>query len=157
MRFNVKTKEAKEDQGLILSQKKHFTGLPITAAALAIVAVNLFFASPIRERWFAMSTEVSTIILSCLMIILGYFMVSRWKFPSAKALNFRVARTELVMVAVVIAILILYGALYFFPIFLGVMMWGYIVLGWSLSIIRLIAGKKSKTLEDFEPEEEDLE
>jgi CDP-diacylglycerol--serine O-phosphatidyltransferase len=29
--------------------------------------------------------------------------------------------------------------------------------GWTLSLIRLIAGKKSKTLEDFEPEEEEDE
>jgi CDP-diacylglycerol--serine O-phosphatidyltransferase len=33
--------------------------------------------------------------------------------------------------------------------------WGYIVLGVILSVIRMIAGKKSKTLEDFEPEEEE--
>ena len=157
VRFNVKTKEAKEDPMLILSQKKHFTGLPITAAALAIVAINLFYASPLQERWFGMSLEFKSISLSCLMIILGYFMVSRWKFPSAKVLNFRVARTEFVLVAVIIAILILYGALYFFSITLGVVMWGYILTGWTLSIIRLIAGKKSKTLEDFEPEDEDLE
>ena len=157
VRFNVKAKEAEGDPNLILSQKKHFTGLPIPAAALAIVAINLFFASPIRERWFDMSVELKTIIMTCLMLILGYFMVSRWKFPSAKALNFRVARTELVWVAVIIAVFILYGALYFFPISLSVVMWGYILTGWTLSIIRLIAGKKSKTLQDFEPEEEDLE
>lgn len=153
VRFNVSTKEAEGNPDLILSQKKHFTGLPIPAAALALVAVNLFFASPFQEQWFGMTLEVKAIILSCLMIIVGYFMVSRWKFPSAKALNFRVARTELVMGAVVIAALILYGALYFFPIILGVVMWGYILLGWSLSIIRLIAGKKSKTLIEYEPED----
>ena len=157
VRFNVKTKEAKVDPELILSQKKHFTGLPIPAAALAIVATNLFIASPLRQGWFGMSLEFKAIILSCVMLVLGYFMVSRWKFPSAKALNFRVARTEFVLVAVIIAILILYGALHFFSVTLGVAMWGYILTGWILSIIRLIAGKKSKTLEDFEPEDEDLE
>jgi len=40
---------------------------------------------------------------------------------------------------------------------LFVLSWGYIVLAWILSTIRLIAGKKSKTLEDFEPEDEDIE
>jgi CDP-diacylglycerol--serine O-phosphatidyltransferase len=35
--------------------------------------------------------------------------------------------------------------------------WFYIILGVILSTIRMIAGKKSKTLEDFEPEEEDAE
>jgi CDP-diacylglycerol--serine O-phosphatidyltransferase len=38
---------------------------------------------------------------------------------------------------------------------LSVVTWGYIIAGWILSLIRVIAGKKSKTLEDFEPEQED--
>lgn len=156
-RFNVKTKEAIGKPALIAAQKKHFTGLPIPAGALAVVGTNLFLASPLRERWFPLSIEAKAITLSVIMIILGYFMVSRWKFPSAKALNFRVASTELVMATVIMAIVFLYGVLYFFPLVLGGIMWGYILLAWSLSIIRLLAGKKSKTLEDFEPEFDDLD
>ncbi len=89
------------------------------------------------------------------MIILGYFMVSRWKFPSSKALHFRVPSFQLVFVTVILAIFVFYGILYFFSIMLAVLTWGYIILGWTLSIIRLIAGKKSKTLEDFEPDNEE--
>ena len=89
------------------------------------------------------------------MIVLGYFMVSRWKFPSSKALNFRIPSFQLVFLAVIIAVFVIYGVLYFLPIMLFVITWGYILLAWILSIIRLIAGKKSKTLEDFEPEQED--
>ena len=37
-----------------------------------------------------MNLKTHAIILSSLMIVLGYFMVSRWKFPSLKALHFRV-------------------------------------------------------------------
>ncbi len=156
VRFNVKSKEAQGNPDLILSQKKHFTGLPIPAAALAMVAVNLFLNSPKGMQWIPLTLEAKVGVLSALMVVLGYFMVSRWKFPSLKALNFRVARTELVMAAVVGSVLILYGALYFFSITLAFVMWGYILLGWILSIIRLIAGKKSKTLSDFEPEEEEF-
>lgn len=89
------------------------------------------------------------------MIILGYFMVSRWKFPSSKALHFRVPSFHLVSLTVIIAIFVIYGVLYFLPVMLAVVTWGYIILAWVLSLIRVIAGKKSKTLEDFEPEQED--
>ena len=82
-------------------------------------------------------------------------MVSRWKFPSLKVLHFRLASFYLVFLTVLLALFVLYGIFYFFPVILVVITWGYIVLGWVLSIIRLIAGKKSKTLEDFEPEQED--
>jgi CDP-diacylglycerol--serine O-phosphatidyltransferase len=56
---------------------------------------------------------------------------------------------------VILAIFILYGILHFFSIMLFGLIWGYILLGLILSVIRMIAGKKSKTLEDFEPEEEE--
>jgi CDP-diacylglycerol---serine O-phosphatidyltransferase len=82
-------------------------------------------------------------------------MVSRWKFPSLKVLHFRLASFYLVFFTVLLALFVLYGILYFFPLTLVVITWGYIILGWILSTIRLIAGKKSKTLEDFEPEQED--
>lgn len=155
VRFNVKSNEAKADPQAAAAHKKHFTGLPIDAAALAAVSANLFFASPFAEQYFPLSTEIKAIVLASLMIILGYFMVSRWKFPSSKALHFRVPSFQLVFVTVVLAIFVFYGILYFFSIMFVVLTWGYILLGWTLSLIRLIAGKKSKTLEDFEPDNEE--
>jgi CDP-diacylglycerol--serine O-phosphatidyltransferase len=155
VRFSVKAGEAKGDTNAQAEHKKHFTGLPIDAAALAAVSANLFFASPIGEQILPLETPTRAIVLTCLMIILGYFMVSRWKFPSSKALHFRVPSFQLVFVTVLSAIFFLYGVLYFFPVMLAVVAWGYVILAWTLSIIRLIAGKKSKTLEDFEPENED--
>ncbi len=155
VRFNVKKGEAKGNQEQLAEQKKHFTGLPIPASALAAVAANLFFASPLIQQLFPMAQETRAIVLSTIMIILGYFMVSRWKFPSSKALHFRVPSFQLVFLTVILAIFVIYGVLYFLPIMLTVVTWGYILLAWILSIIRVIAGKKSKTLEDFEPEQED--
>ena len=102
-----------------------------------------------------MSQETKAIFLSSIMIVLGYFMVSRWKFPSSKALHFRVPSFQLVFLTVILAVFIIYGVLYFFPLMLAVIMWCYVVLAWILSLIRLIAGKKSKTLEDFEPDQEE--
>jgi CDP-diacylglycerol--serine O-phosphatidyltransferase len=58
---------------------------------------------------------------------------------------------------VVVAVLFLYGILYFFSIILAVVAWLYVGVSLVLSLIRLLAGKKSKTLEEFEPEPEDEE
>lgn len=155
VRFNVKANEAKGNKDAMAEHKKHFTGLPIPAGALAAVSANYFLASPLGETLIPMSNETKAVVLTCLMIILGYFMVSRWKFPSIKALHFRVPSFQLIFLTVILAIFMLYGILYFLAITLATVVWGYIILGWVLSIIRIIAGKKSKTLEDFEPEQED--
>jgi CDP-diacylglycerol--serine O-phosphatidyltransferase len=150
VRFNVK----KEDSA---AEKKNFTGLPIPAAAIAAVSSNFFFASSYARDWFNLNSDAEAIVLSSIMVVLGFFMVSRWKFPSLKTLHFRVPSFQLVLMTVILSISILYGIFHFFPIVLMVTAWGYILLGWVLSVIRLIAGKKSKTLEDFEPEDEENE
>ncbi len=157
VRFNVKTAQAKGDVEAMAAQKKHFTGFPIPAAALAAVSANLFLASPLGKRIFPLSETYLTVLLTSIMIVLGYFMISRWKFPSLKVLHIRVPSFQLVFGTVILAIFVLYGMLYFFPIMLLVITWGYFILALTLSIIRIIAGKKSKTLEDFEPDDDELE
>lgn len=155
VRFNVKETEEKESHSLSTQRKKHFTGLPIPAAALAAVAVNLLFSDPRLDLLYSSSEMAKTITLTSAMIILGYFMVSRLKFPSAKALHFRVPSFHLVFITVIVALFLLYGILYFFPITLIITTWSYIIIGWTLALIRLIAGKKSKTLQEYEPDEEE--
>lgn len=155
VRYNVKKAEAKGNAEAIAAQKKHFTGLPIPASALAAVSANLLLNSPFFEAYLPISHETKAILLSSIMVILGYFMVSRWKFPSSKVLHLRVPSFQLVFLTVILAVFIIYGVLYFFPLMLALVIWCYVVLAWILSLIRLIAGKKSKTLEDFEPEQEE--
>jgi CDP-diacylglycerol--serine O-phosphatidyltransferase len=155
VRFNVQTESAKEDQKKKDEQKKHFTGLPIPAAAAAAISLTLLLLSQYPKFIGAMEGTTRAIILSVMMVILGYFMVSRWKFPSLKFLHFRVASFHLVWLTVVIAVFIFYGFLYYFPFVLTLISWGYILLAITLTIIRKIAGRKSKTLEDFEPESDD--
>jgi len=152
VRFNVKSRQVKENAELSKAEKKHFTGLPIPAAASACVSATLLFASPLFNEYFSMSPHTRAIVLSVIMVFLGYFMVSRWKFPSAKALHFRVSSFYLVFATGIIAVLILYGILDYFPVAFFAVSWLYLIISWSLSIIRLIAGKRSKTLEDFEPD-----
>ena len=156
VRFSVRTTQAKGNLEEEAAQKKNFTGLPIPAAAIAAVSTNLFFASPYAGEWFHLGWTSSAIVLTCIWIILGFLMVSRWKFPSLKMLHFRVPSFQLVLMTVIFAIFVLYGILHIFPVILFGISWGYIALGVILSVIRMIAGKKSKTLEDFEPEEEDV-
>jgi CDP-diacylglycerol--serine O-phosphatidyltransferase len=155
VRFSVKTTQAKGNIEEEAAQKKNFTGLPIPAAAIAAVSTNLFFVSPFALEWFKLSDTSSALVLTSIWVVLGFLMVSRWKFPSLKSLHFRVPPFQLVLMTVIVAIFILYGILHFFPVLLFAVTWIYILVGVVLSIIRLIAGKKSKTLEDFEPEEEE--
>lgn len=168
VRFNV---SGHEDQKILEDfppKKKHFTGLPVPAAALALVSANLFlFPQKIRlmemhnkqmENFFAFLDVPNSFrgpILSFVMLILGYFMVSRWKFPSLNGLNFKVPRFRLALTTVFLALFLLYGILYHFSFVFFFLIWTYILVAWVLSIIRLLAGKKSKTLEDFEPDPED--
>lgn len=157
VRFNVKATEAKGNAELQAAQKKHFTGLPIPAAAAAAVSANLLLLSPFLQQWFNITLEQRAITLSCVMIVVGYLMVCRLKFPSMKVLHFRIPSFHLAFLSVVVAIFVLYGILYFFALILVLISWGYIILGLILSLIRLVAGKKSKTLEDFEPEPDDFD
>lgn len=159
VRFNVKSNEAKQEHDVELqaAQKKNFTGLPIPAGAAAAISANLFLLSPIFNQWVELSNTNRGILLSCVMIVLGYLMVCRLRFPSLKMLNLRVPSFHLAFLVVVFAIFILYGILYFFAEILALISWSYIALSLILSLIRLIAGKKSKTLEDFEPAPDDFD
>ena len=157
VRFSVKAGQAKGNAAEEEAQKKNFTGLPIPAAAIAAVSSNLFFLSPLEARWLNLSNPTIAIVLTCIWFALGLMMVGRWKFPSLKALHFRLPSLQLMLMMVIVAIFVLYGILNFLPVVLLGVTWGYIILGIVLSTIRLIAGKKSKTLEDFEPEEEEMD
>lgn len=155
VRFNLKEAEAKANPQLAGQKKKHFTGLPIPAAALAAVSANFLFADPRLPLLYSASELAKTISLTSIMIVIGYLMVSNFKFPSAKALHFRVPSFHLVFITVVFALFLLYGGLYFFPITLAIIAWGYVIVGGTLAVIRMIAGKKSKTLEEYEPDEDE--
>lgn len=157
VRFNMTNQQIKGDQDLVDANKKNFTGLPIPAAAAAAVSANLFLVSDEFREMVSISEEARAWILFFQMIILGYFMVSHWKFPSLKSLQIRVASFQLVFMTVISAVFIFYGLLHHFALVFFGISWAYVVIAWILSLIRLISGKKSKTLEDFEPEPDELE
>lgn len=157
VRFNVASLIAKGDAELVNAHKKNFTGLPIPAAAAAAVSANLFFISLEFNRFFSISDESRAWVLFFVMVMLGYLMVCRLKFPSLKTLRLRVSSFRLVFLTVFTAVVIFYGFLHHFALLFFIFSWLYIVLALVLSLIRIITGKKSKTLEDFEPEPDDLE
>jgi len=139
------------DDSLELASKQNFTGLPIPAGAAAVVSANLFLLSPELHRFFEPSQTVSAIILSATMVVLGYFMISRWRFPSLKALHIRVASFQLVVLVGVTGVATFYGVLYHFPVVFIIAAWGYVLVGWMLSLARIIAGRRTHRLADFEP------
>lgn len=157
VRFNVSALAAKGNQELALAHKKHFTGLPIPAAAAAAISLNLFLFSEDFHAWVTVAPLTLTWILSASLILLGYCMVSPWKFPSVKTLEIRVTSFRTVVFTVLAAVFIFYGILHHFALIFMILAWGYVLVAWVLAIIRLIAGRKSKTLEEFEPDSDEME
>lgn len=138
-------------------KEKHFTGLPIPAAAGAATSINLFLASEHVQGTVFAAGDLRAVILSLIMILLGYFMVSRWKFPSAKALEFRLPTFSRLFLSVLVAVLLFFGLIYHFALLYLSLTWLYVTLAFVLSVTRLCIGKQSKTLADFEPAEDSLE
>lgn len=159
VRFNVTSRASSLEAPT--EKDKNFTGLPIPAAASAAVSANLFLASDEVNTFISLTPFVKGWILFFVMIVIGYFMISRWKFPSLKNLHIRVASFQVVFLTVIAAVFIIFGLLTHFALIFFILSWSYLIIAWALSIARLIAGKKAKALEDFEPEpeeeEEDLE
>lgn len=157
VRFNVASQLAKEDLELRLAHKKNFTGLPIPAAAAAAVSANLFFASEEFRYFFDISSYTQALLLSAVMALLGYLMICRLKFPSLKTLQLRVASFRLVLMTVLVAVMTFYGVLHYFSVIFFLFSWSYVAIALIFSLVRILSGKKSKTLEDFEPEPEEEE
>lgn len=154
VRYSVMSHLAKKNTDIVDANNKYFTGLPIPAGAAAAVSLNLFLVSDELRGVAVVSESTREWILFFAMIVLGYFMISRWKFPSLKSLQIRVKSFQVVFLTVLAAVFIFYGILHHFPLVFFVVSWLYLVVSLILSIVRVIAGKRMKTLEDFEPEPE---
>lgn len=154
VRYNVHSHAIKEsaNKELIKKEKKHFTGLPIPAAAAASVSAALILVSPVLES--VVSIQMRAVYLIGILLVLGYFMVSRWKFPSFKALHFRVPTFYLIFATGVIAVLLLYGILDFFAEAFFIISWLYLLISWGLALIRLWIGKRSEAIAETEPDDE---
>jgi CDP-diacylglycerol--serine O-phosphatidyltransferase len=157
VRFNLMAQKAKVDPNLIDAHNKNFTGMPIPAGAAAAVSANLLLISPEFRYFFTINEVGRAWIMIPAMTLLGYLMISRWKFPSLKNLHIRVASFQIVFFTVVTAALLFYGLLNHFAIVFFFCSWGYLGIAGVLAIIRMISGRKSKTLEDFEPDSDEID
>lgn len=153
VRFTVCTNPYRNEFLEQHTQKKNFTGLPIPAAASAVVSANLFLLSPYVEALHPLSKETIAGILICLFFLCGMLMISRLKFPSLKTLKVRVRSATLLISSVFIALCLMYGILYFFPILFALLSLGYITVGLFLSCVRFVIGRRSSVLEDYDMEE----
>lgn len=151
VRFNIM--DSVPDETSVKS--KNFRGLPIPAGAAAIVSLNLFLISDEFNALFTISEETRAWILFLAMVVIGYFMISRWKFPSAKGINLKVTSFKMVFYTVISAVIFFYGILNHFPVIFFLLSWSYVGIAWALSIARIIAGRRNKALEDFEPDPDD--
>lgn len=155
VRFNVKASQIKGDELAIQAYKKNFTGLPIPAAACAVISLNLLLHAPIFISRYALDDFYKTIILGSSYIFIGILMISKFKFMSIKALRFKMESFYLIFSTVILAIFILYGIIHQFALVLTLLTWGYVLLGCLLTLARLIARRRSRALEDFDPNEEE--
>lgn len=155
VRFNVLDNAPKDDVPVDAVKSKNFTGLPIPAAAAAIVSLNLFLISNEFKYLFDLSENARAWILFTALVMIGYFMISRWKFPSFKALNLKVTSFKIVFYTVILAVIFFYGILNHFPVTFFALSWAYVVVAWIFSLLRVIAGRRNKALEDYEPEPTD--
>ncbi|CDR32931.1 CDP-alcohol phosphatidyltransferase family protein [Criblamydia sequanensis] len=158
IRFNVMNKKIEQDDELLAASKKNFTGLPIPAAAGAAISCNLLLSSISDGMEEGFPLGLRSWILFFVLLFLGYVMISRWRFPSLKTLHFRVSSFKVVIFTVFAAVLVFFGIQHNFPLLFFGVIWLYLLGSLILSIIRLIAGRRTKALEDFEraPEDEEL-
>ncbi|HKM86084.1 MAG TPA: phosphatidylcholine/phosphatidylserine synthase [Terriglobales bacterium] len=109
-RFNIAKNPQPSNPGR--PGKKYFVGMPIPAGAGVIAAVVHFSAGEPVTSWV---TAMSWLMM---VIVIGYLMVSTWRFYSFKDINFRSRRPFrlIVLIAVVIASIWYFSRLVLFVI-----------------------------------------
>lgn len=157
VRYTVNSQQIQGDKEKMALAKANFTGLPITAAAPIATSTTLLLISEQFQSYYPISDETRAIIATIVFFVLGFFMVSRWKFPSLKTLHIRVGSFQVIFLTTFIAAAVLIGALHHFPFVFAGICWAYFGVAILLSLVRIISGKRLQALEDFEPDDDDEE
>jgi len=89
-RFNIQKNPVPKNPGR--PDRKYFVGLPIPAAAAAVASVVFFFDSVPITAWQLSVAWIAT------MGLLGFLMVSTWRYYSFKDINLRSPRSPLILV-----------------------------------------------------------
>lgn len=141
VRYSVRSYELKESKQELQDDRKRFAGLPIPAAAALAISLNLFLNSPFLAQHIDLGYTTKAGVLIGFMVLLGALMISRWPFPSLKALHVRLSSFYMVFLTSVLAIFILYGIFYYFPFVLFVASFGYLVFGLITGFIVMLRRK----------------
>src|SRR5579859_6090921 len=89
-RFNVQKNPIPKNPGR--ADRKYFVGMPIPAGAAMVAAtVYAFGAEPVA--WWPLA-----IVWLCLLALLGFLMVSTWRYYSFKGLKLHQARSPLILI-----------------------------------------------------------
>ena len=142
VRFNVEGLSGKKSKAEELTLKKSFTGLPIPAAAISAVSLIYFLLSPLGVEWFNLGFKPFTLVVGSWMILLGYLMICRMRFPSLKSLHIRIPTFPVIFLTAIGVIFLLYGVLYYLPVVCLLISVLYLIFGISLSIYRSIKGRR---------------
>jgi CDP-diacylglycerol---serine O-phosphatidyltransferase len=134
--------------------KGTFTGLPITAAAMAVVSPTLLMMTDAWQEFWPTSDSARSIVAICVFFSLAYLMVSRWRFPSLKSINVRVTSLQLIIIVASLSSILLLLALNYFSAALFLLSWGYVLTAWTVACVRLAQGKRHAALDDSEEKEE---
>lgn len=131
-------------------KKGTFTGLPITAAAMAVMSPTLLMMSEGMQELWPTTEEARGIVAISVFFALAYLMVSRWRFPSLKNINIKVSSLQLVVIIACISSILLFVALNNFSAALFFISWSYVLGAWTLACIRLAQGKRHAAIDENE-------
>ena len=135
-------------------KKGTFTGLPITAAAMAVVSPTLLLMSDGWNEMWPASDFTRSIVAIGVFFVLAYLMVSRWRFPSLKSINVRVTSLQLIVAVASASSVVLLLALNNFSAALFLFSWGYVIIALTVACIRLAQGKRLAALDESEDKNE---
>jgi|GEM_PF-264399 len=146
---SIETMSKRVKRRLLRRNREHkrscFCGLPIPAGAALIVSSALVMISPLFERYLPLTIQSRAIVMVAIMILSGYFMVSRWPFPKLKMVYFRVPSFYLIFAVGVFAVLLLYGLLDHFAIAFFILTWGYFLTSLASALFDKRKEKPSET------------
>lgn len=117
-RFNIQTNPQPSNPGR--PGRKYFVGMPIPGGAGVIAAVVHFAeGNPIPSWWMAL-------IWAVFVLTLAFLMVSRWRFPSFKGVDFRERHSSrlLVVLCALVVLIIFFSEWTLFVLALTYMFWG---------------------------------
>ena len=109
--------------------RKYFVGLPIPAAAAAVAAVVYFF-----DSWPITSWQLSVAWIATLAL-LGFLMVSTWRYYSFKDINLRSPRSSLIVVLLGLLIVLIW---FYSQIILLLLAMAYVMSGMVIRVLGIL-------------------